>query len=127
MTTTANLGVTLLEPGQANAHVTVNEALSAMDKAIAGRLELALTGAALALTGAQSTNAILHIVSTAVACTLTVQDKPKQWSVINDGDADVTITVDGQTPTPPTVEAGRAAIVACDGAAVRRITADEAL
>lgn len=118
-TYTQNLGATLLEQGQANAHAVVNEALAVFDKAIAGRLALALT-ANRSLTGGESTNAILHITSTTGAVALTVQAVPKTWDVINDGSHTVTLQCAGQS-SPPTLAAGTTGRFACDGTGVRRI------
>ena len=120
MTTTANLGITKLNAGQANAHVTVNIAMDGFDSAIAGRLPLALTGASTSLTGAQSTAHILHVTSTTVATDLVVQAVPKSWIVVNDGSHTVTVKRAGQSGAP-TVTSGHSAQLYCDGTDVRAI------
>lgn len=120
MTTTANLGITKLNAGQANAHVTVNTAMDGFDSAIAGRLPLALSGASTSLTGAQSTNHILHVTSTTVATDLVVQAVPKSWIVVNDGSHTVTVKRSGQSGAP-TVAAGHSAHLYCDGTDIRSI------
>ena len=121
MTTTTWLGITKLDPGQSAAHVRVNEALDALDKAIAGLLSIDLTGiTSKTLTGAESTNQILLISATDGACDLEVQAVPKTWTVVNDGSHTVTVKVSAQIGAP-TVAAGSSAILFCDGVAVRAI------
>jgi hypothetical protein len=120
MTTTANLGITKLDPGQANAHVRVNEALDDLDEAVAGRLALALTGTSTTLTGAQSTAHILHVTSTTAAADLVVQAVPKSWLLINDGSHAVTLKRSGQTGAP-TIAAGAIKHLLCDGTNVRLV------
>lgn len=120
MTTTTNLGITKLEPGQAGAHAVVNTALDALDSAVAGRLALALTGTSTTLTGAQSTAHILHVTSTTAATDLVVQALPKSWVVINDGSHTVTLKRSGQVGAP-TIAAGAIKHLVCDGTNVRII------
>lgn len=123
MTTTPNLGITKLTPGQANAHVTVNEALDDLDIAIAGCLSINLTGLSTkTLTGAESTNYILKITATSGACDLVVQALPRSWIVVNDGSHTVTVKRASQSsPTPPTVAAGASKHLYCDGTNVRAV------
>lgn len=119
MTTTQNLGITKLEPSQAGAHAVVNLALDNVDKAIAGRLAINLTGLTTkSLTGAESTNHILHVTATTAACDLVVQAVPKSWIVVNDGGHTVTVKRSGQSGAP-TVAAGAAKHLFCDGTDVR--------
>lgn len=120
MTTTTNLGITKLDPGQSNAHVRVNEAFDDLDEAIAGRLALSLSGASTTLTGAQSTNHILHVTATTVATDLVVQVLPKSWIVINDGSHTVTFKRSGQAGAP-TIAAGAIKHFVCDGTNVRLV------
>lgn len=120
-TYTANLGVTKLDAGQANAHVRVNEALDVLDKAIAGRLAIDLTGLTTkTLTGAESTHEILHVTATTAACDLIVQAVPKRWTVINDGSHTVTFKRAAQG-SPPTIAAGAIKHFVCDGTDVRLV------
>lgn len=119
-TYTDNIGMILMDPAQSQPHVTHNEALTAADTAIAGRLPLALTGASTTLTGAQSTAHILHVTSTTMATDLVVQAKPKSWVVINDGSHTVTVKRAGQTGAP-TVAAAAIKHLICDGADVRAL------
>jgi len=123
MTTTAYLGITKLDPGQSAAHVRVNLALDNLDTAIAGRLALDLTGeTSVTLSGAQSTNHILHVTATDGACDLVVQAVPKSWIVVNDGSHTVTVKRASQSsPTPPTVAAGSSKHLYCDGTDVRAV------
>lgn len=121
MTTTANLGITKLNPGQANAHVTVNTALDALDKAIAGRLApYAVTASVMTLTGAESTAHILQITSTTTAAAIVVQAVPKSWIAVNDGSHTLTFRCPSQVGGP-TVAAGHSAHLYCDGTTVRAI------
>lgn len=121
MTTTPNLGITKLEPGQAGAHAVVNTALDNLDKAIAGRLAINLTGLTTkSLTGAESTNHILHVTATTAACDLVVQAVPKRWTVINDGSHTLTLKRSGQSGAP-TLAAGAIRDFVCDGTNVRLV------
>jgi hypothetical protein len=120
MAWTQNLGITKLAPGQANAHATVNEAFDNFDKAISGRLVLALTGASRTLSGGESTNYMLHVTSTTAACDLVVQAVPKSWIVINGGSHTVTVKRSGQSGAP-TVAAGATKHMVCDGTDVRLV------
>lgn len=118
-TYTAYLGLTKLAQGQSNAHVTVNEALDNLDKAIAGRLPIDLTGLTTkTLTGGESTNHILHVTATTAACDLVVQAAAKSWIVINDGSHTVTLKRSGQAGAP-TVAAGAIKHLLSDGTNVR--------
>nr|WP_315210069.1 hypothetical protein [uncultured Albidiferax sp.] len=119
MAYTANIGITKLVPGQSSAHVVVNDALDVVDKALAGRLALDLSGLTTkALTGGESTNSILHITTTTAACTLTVQAVPKVWQCINDGAHAVTVQCTGQTGAP-VLAVGVVKTLVCDGTKVR--------
>lgn len=119
-TYTANLGVILMDPAQSQPHVPHNDALTAIDNAIAGRLALALTGTSTTLTGAQSTAHILHVTSTTAATDLVVQALPKSWILINDGAHTVTLKRSGQSGAP-TIAAGAIKHLVCDGTNVRLV------
>jgi hypothetical protein len=120
---TDNLGLILLEQSQSQPSVPHNDALVALDKAVAGRLAISLTGLSTkTLTGAESTNHILHVTATSGACDLVVQNKPKSWIVVNDGSHTVTVKRASQSsPTPPTVAAGTSKHLYCDGTNVRAV------
>lgn len=121
MAYTPNLGITKLDPGQANAHVTVNDGFDNFDKAIAGRLVVDLTGLSTkSLTGGESTNHILHVTATSTACDLVVQAVPKSWIVINGGSHTVTVKRSGQSGAP-TLAAGAIKHLVCDGTDVRLV------
>jgi len=122
-TYTTYLGVTKLAAGQSNAHVTVNEALDVLDKSIAGRLGINLVGLSTkTLTGAESTNHILHVTATDRACDLVVQATVKSWIVINDGSHTVTVKRSGQTsPSPPSILAAGIKDLLCDGTNIRQV------
>ena len=116
---TANLGVLLMDPAQAQPHLPHNDALVALDKAIAGRLAIDLTGLTTkTLTGSESTNHILHVTATTAACDLVVQTNTKSWIVINDGSHTVTVKRSGQSGAP-TVAAGAIKHLLSDGTNVR--------
>lgn len=118
-TYTTYLGITKLAQGQSNAHVTVNEALDNIDKAVAGRLAIDLTGLTTkTLTGGESTNHILHVTDTDAACDLVLQAVPKSWVIVNDGSHTVTVKRSGQTGAP-TIAAGAIKHFICDGTNVR--------
>jgi len=118
---TANLGLLLMDPAQAQPHLPHNEALVSIDKAIAGALDLDLTGlTTLTLTGAESTAHILHVTTTTAACDLVVQTNPKSWIVINDGAHTVTVKRAAQTGAP-TVAAGAIKHLVSDGVDIRLV------
>lgn len=121
MALTQNLGITKLTQGQSNAHVTVNDALDNLDRALAGRLAIDLTGLTTkALTGGESTRHILHVTDTDAACDLVIQAVPKTWVVINDGSHTVTVKRSGQSGAP-TIAAGAIKHFVCDGTDIRVI------
>ena len=118
---TAYIGITKLVPGQSSAHLTVNDALDVVDKALAGRLALNLSGLTTrSLGGGASTNAILHVTTTTVACMVTIQAVAKVWQFINDGTHPVTVQCAGQA-SPPTIAAGAVKTLVCDGSKIRLV------
>lgn len=118
-TYTANIGITKLVEGQESAHLTVNDALDVVDKALAGRVALNLSGLATRnLSGGESTNAILQVTTTTVACTITIQAVAKVWQFINDGTNPVTVQCAGQAG-PPVIAAGAVKTLVCDGTKIR--------
>lgn len=118
---TSFLGIAKLALGQAGAHAVVNDALDAVDKAVAGRMSLNLTGLTTkTLTGSESTAHILHVTATTAACDLVVQAVPKTWMVINDGSHTLTIKRASQS-SAPTVAAGAIKHLVCDGTDVRLV------
>lgn len=120
-TYTTNIGITKLVEGQESAHVTVNEALDVLDKTIAGRFALNLSGlSSKTLTAAESTHMLIHVTATTAACVVTVQAVPKVWIVINDGTHAVTLQCAGQS-SPPSVAVGAVKTLVCDGTAVRLV------
>jgi hypothetical protein len=121
MALTENLGITKLAQGQSNAHVTVNDALDNLDRAVAGRLAIDLTGLTTkTLMGGESTRHILHVTATDAACDLVIQAVPKTWVVINDGSHTVTVKRSGQSGAP-TIAAGAIKHFVCDGTDIRVI------
>lgn len=119
MALTANIGITKLVEGQERAHVSVNDALDVLDKAIAGRLVLDLTGLTdKTLTGGESTAHILHVTATTANAWVVIQKAAKTWVVINDGTHNVTFQTAGQA-SPPTLAAGAIKHLVCDGTDIR--------
>lgn len=86
MPTTQFLGVVLMEAGQAQPHLTHNEAVVDMDKAIAGRFAKDMTGLTIyTLTAAESTNHQINVYgSPTAAFTINVQGAAKTWVFVND-------------------------------------------
>lgn len=123
MSTTTNLAITLIETGQAQKEVTANDGFQTLDAAVAGRLAIDMTGLATrTITAAEAVHAMLHVTATTAACEIVLPASSKQWLVINDGSHTLTCKRSGQTsPTPPTVAAGAAALVFCDGTNIRKL------
>lgn len=86
MATTAYLGVQLMDASQAQPHVTHNEAIVDIDKAIAGRFAKDMTGlTSYTLTAAESTNHQINVYGTpSGAFTINVQGVAKSWVFVND-------------------------------------------
>ena len=121
MSYTSNIGVERLIPGTQQAHEVVNDALDVFDRAIAGIETIDFsTGNSKILTGGESTAAMLQATGATAACDATVQAVPKVWIIINDTSYTLTVKTDGQT-TPPTVAAGAAKLLFCDGTIVRLV------
>jgi hypothetical protein len=114
-TLTPNLGITQLEPGVNQAHVTVNEALVVLDRAIAG-LHIVDFGSSdtIELPGGDSTNAIIIAKNAPSNAWIVVQNKPKIWVFLNRSGHDVTVQVPGQATTVP-IPDGETHVLVCDG------------
>lgn len=86
MTTSAGLGFTLLEARQTQPHIPVNEALINLDRAVAGRVPLDLTGLATkTLTGPECSYWMLNPYGTPTGnFDLIVNGNIKPYLVIND-------------------------------------------
>lgn len=86
MATTAYLGVQLMDASQAQPHVTHNEAIVGIDKAVAGRFAKDMTGlTSYTLTAAESTNHQINVYGTpSAAFTVNVQGVAKTWVFVND-------------------------------------------
>jgi hypothetical protein len=80
------LGVQLMEAGQAQPHLTHNEAIVDIDKAVAGRFAKDMTGlTSYTLTAAESTNHQVNVFGTPSAgITINVQGVAKTWVFVND-------------------------------------------
>ena len=117
------LGITKLEPGQQQAHVVANEAFDNYDRAVAGLAEVDLSGrSACDLTAWESTHAVLRLVKADRDCLVTVQARPKTWTVINDCGRAVRFQAEGDPAGPMTLAAGSVSKLLCDGSALRAAT-----
>ena len=76
---TPNLGIALLAESQSSKYVTVNNALDALDEALAGFSSIALSGTTLTLTTAQAMGAMVlkFTGSPGGAATITFPKSPK--------------------------------------------------
>lgn len=115
MAITSNLGITKLEPGVNQAHVTVNEGFDLFDSAIAGVTNIDLSAAdTVTLSGGESTRHILLAKNATKASWVVVQKQPKTWVFINQCSFSVTVQTSGQA-SPPTIAAGATKHLVCDG------------
>ena len=120
------LGITKLEPGQQQAHVVANEAFDNYDRAVAGLVEIDLSGkSACQLTAFESTHAVLRFTQADRACLVTIQAQPKTWTVLNDTAWTVSFRT-GAGQTAVAVGAGQNANLVCDGEIIRRTDDPEA-
>lgn len=122
MAWTENIGITYVDPNQAQAHITVNEALNVIDMAIAGQLGLSLTSGARELSGWESTHAFIRVISATQAATITIQAVSKAWIFINDSSRAMTVKAEDSAVTA-SVPAGEMRLLICDGADIRAVTA----
>jgi hypothetical protein len=86
MPITTFLGVQLMEAGQAQPHLTHNEAIVDIDKAVAGRFAKDMTGlTGYTLTAAESTNHQINLYgSPSASMTITLPATAKTWVFVND-------------------------------------------
>ena len=114
------LGITKLEPGQQQAHVVANEAFDNYDLALAGLAVVDLAGKSdYSMSGRESTHAVLRLVNSDRDCLVTIQARPKTWTIINDSARAVRIRTDFPNSAPLAVGAGLVLKVICDGTAMR--------
>lgn len=114
------LGITKLEPGQQQAHVVANEAFDNYDLALAGLIEVDLAGRSeYSMSGRDSTHAVLRFVNADRDCLVTIQARPKTWTVINDCARPVEVRTDYPNSAPLSIGSGLVAKVICDGTAMR--------
>lgn len=115
MAITSNLGITKLEPGVNQAHVTVNEGFDLFDSAIAGVTNIDLSAAdTVTLSGGESTRHILLAQNATKASWVVIQKQPKTWTFINKSGFSVTVQTPGQV-TPPTIANNAVVNLVCDG------------
>lgn len=115
MALTANLGITHVEPAQAQIEVPINEAMDNFDKAVAGIFFINATpGGVINVAAADSTNMILVATGTpGAAFSVVVQAKPKIWIFANPTGQAATVKTAAGTGT--VVAAGKKAVIYCDG------------
>lgn len=126
MTTTPNLGIDHVATGQAAKEVPINEGFDDLDTALTGNTTISSSGGTVTLSAAEALSAALKIEGAlASALTVYVPDAPKAWMVRNDttGDYDVTVAIDGGSPSSSVVIAqGDAALVYYDGTTIEVIS-----
>lgn len=116
MATTPNLLLELIEQSQSQKEVTANEAFSALDTAVAGRLSLAIVSATTTLTAAQALHAILELTGTLTAnSVVNVPARPKLYIVRNATSGAFTLTVKTPSGSGIVVAAGTRRLLYCDG------------
>ncbi|MCX8003674.1 MAG: hypothetical protein N2688_01770 [Burkholderiaceae bacterium] len=115
MATTSRLGITLLEQGQAQAHVTVNEALQQIDDVCAGRTAVNVTaGGTITLTAAQTVVRQINLYgSPSAGYIVQFPARTGDWIVVNDTGANCTFRPVGGAGQ--VVPAYCAAHLICDG------------
>lgn len=125
MSTTDNLGLTLIDVNQSQKEVTANEAFSALDAALCDTMAVdVLDGTNAVAAATVQENAHLYLVagSPAPTTTLTVElPAVKRLLVITNGCgelAEVACAGAGSPPTTVEVPNGTTALVYCDGAEV---------
>ena len=117
---TPNLGIALLAESQSSKYVTVNDALDALDEALAGFSSIALSGTTLTLTTAQAMGAmVLKFTGTpGGAATVTFPQSPKVYILDNSTTGGYAVTVEtgaGGSPATVSVSNGSVQLVYCDG------------
>ena len=123
MPTSPNLGITHLDPAQANKTVTANAGTDSLDEAIAGDLELDCSaGGTITLTSSQWINMVLHLTGApGGAFTIVLPATPKVYIV--DNASGQTATVKTASGTGVNVLAGAIQIVRCDGTNILGVNA----
>lgn len=117
MTSTANLGLNLLDQNQSQPHVPLNDNAQILEDSITGRFSKDLTGVGATYTitaaGARYRHINFWASGAAVACTVTVPNTVRMWLVDNWSGYDVLLkTAAGSGVTVPT---GYATLIWCDG------------
>jgi hypothetical protein len=121
-----NLDLSQVAAAQNQKEVTINDQAGEIDAALTEVLTIEVDDSnAYVLTASQLRRAFFFVVDDAVtppdgAITITVPAVQRGlFKAINDTDQEVTVTVSGQSLTAPTVAAGEAALLSCDGSNVR--------
>lgn len=123
-----NLGLTQVTSAQEDKEVTINDQSGEIDAAITVAADFAIDATdTRTLTSAEfRRNNMFHITSGGIdaAGTLTVPAVSRGiFAVVNETSFDITVTVSGQSETPPVVPTGsaEAVLMICDGVDVRAI------
>lgn len=121
MSITTGLGLTFLEARQTQPHLVVNEAIDNLDRAVAGRLALDMTGlSTLTLTNAQSSTYFLNPYSAPADFDLIVNGNQKAYAVIND--TLYVCTFKSATGAAVAIPAGNTVLCYFDGTNMHTIT-----
>lgn len=127
MTTTTNLGITLLGENQANKYVTTNTAIAALEAALTeGASHSIDSGDTITLTSAQF-RAVFALTFTdgGIDAAGTVNFPSIErglFIVYNDTGQTLTLQISGQSETPPTLSDATYAVFFCDGSNVFKVT-----
>lgn len=121
MSTTTGLGLTFLDARQTQPHLVVNEAIDNLDRAIAGRLSLDMTGlGTLTLTNAQCSTYFINPHSAPADFDLIVNGNQKAYVVIND--TSHMCTFKSASGTAVIIPAGNTVLCYFDGTNMHAIT-----
>jgi hypothetical protein len=123
MTTTSNLGIEHIVASQYQKEVTANAAFDALDGALAGKLDVALSGTDVTLTAAQALVVmVLRATGTlSAACAIVVPTNKKLYAVMHDASGGFNVTVKTASGTGAALAPGERAVVYCDGTNVVEI------
>jgi hypothetical protein len=121
MPTTDNLGITELQPGQANKDVTVNSGLNWLDHVIAGVLSKAVAGSGdftlnISPDGGEAANSKIYLTGARTGSgNIFLPKITRIWRVINNTTGAYTLTVKGSTGTGVSFVVGDDFFVRFDG------------
>lgn len=119
MTTTPNLGITLLTVNQTGKETTANSAIQALENALTATLTLTVSSNT-TLTTSQALGCAFMTLNVTGTYDLTVPVNKKEWAVTNTGSG--TVTVKTSAGTGIALAAGETRILYCDGTNVIALT-----